>query len=103
MITEVGEAFGVLHLTHSDEGTAYGNAVGAHFCQHASHIAQLVRILQTSPLVGSVGQVLVVVVTFVVTSVKQVLEVVESHAIQLVALVLCMGAAYSNEEHEHDE
>ena len=80
---EVLHALGVLHLRHTDNGTANARqSVGTQLCQHTSHVLQFVTILQSAPFVLSVRQELIIVVPFVVTGIKEIFQIVESYSIE---------------------
>ena len=95
LITEVCQAFGIFHLTDADGGTAHARQfVSTHLRKHTSHVLQFVSVLQPRPLVGAVGQVLIIVLTGIMTGVKQIFQIVESYAIHR-KLLLCLGCVRS--------
>ena len=92
----------VLHLADADDGTAnLFQLVGTHLRQHAGQVLQLVRILQTAPLVAAVRQELIVVLTLVVTGVEEILQIVESHAIDSELPFLCPGCTDGHEKRQY--
>ena len=101
LAAEVIEALGVLHLSHPNHGTAHaGQLVGAHLREHTRHVGQLMGVFLLCPLIGAVGQKLIVVLTHVMASVKEILQIIEAHAIDGKTLLLGLqGHRAANQQH----
>ena len=98
---EVGEHLGVLHLAHSDGGASHPwQHVGAHVGKHTCHVAQLVGVFQTVPVIRSRRQELVVVLPHIMTCVEQVFLIVEPHGVSRVFL-LCRYPGTDREQQQH--
>ena len=95
---QVFQHVAVLHLGQAQHRVPHP-VVLVHIRNHAGHVLQLDGILVRRPLVGSVGQVLVVVLALVVHGVKQVFQVVEAY--DVTAAVFLLGAAlYGHQQHQ---
>ena len=82
LLAEVGETFRILDLRDTNGSTAYERQlVGTHVSQHAGHIAKLVGVLHACPLVATIGQIFVVVMTYIVAGVKKVFKVIKTDCI----------------------
>ena len=78
---EVGEGIGVLHLRHADDGTAVGQQVGAHVGERTGHVVKFVAVFQLIPLIGAIGQEIVVVLAFIMLNIKEILKIVKAYSI----------------------
>ena len=83
----------ILHFTDTDDSTSHWEAVCTHLRKDTRHVLQLVRIFEFRPTIGTVGQVLIVVlihtIVDVVLRIEQVLQVVEADGIHADTPVLC--------------
>ena len=99
LVAEVCQALGILDLSHADGGTAdIGQFVGTHLGEHPRQVAQLVAILQPRPLVGTIGQILIVVLACIVTGVEEILKVIETDTIDRELLSLCLSLTRPKKE-----
>ena len=81
---EVVEHLRVLHLRHAYYGAADARQlVGAKVGDSLRHVAQLVGVLQSVPLVRAVGQEVIVALALVVASVEEILLVVETYSVEI--------------------
>ena len=94
---------GVLHLAHTDYGTAHaGQLVGCHVGKGLCHVAQLVGVFDAVPFVGPRREKLVVFLPLVVLGVEEVFQIVESNRVGGELLLLC-GDACAPSCEEGDE
>ena len=87
LINKVGHDTGVLHLRDTDDDSPGEHLVRAQVGQATRHVAEFVPIFVLCPVVGAIGQEIVVVLVLVMNRVEEVLQIVESHRIESILLL----------------
>ena len=83
---EVVETTDVLHLGYADTCSTARVVVSTQLRNGIGHVLNFVLVLVRGPFVATIGQVLVVVLTFVVDGIEQVLKVVESNTADVLSV-----------------
>ena len=89
---QVLQDMAVFHLGNAQHGMP-GTVVLLHLRYHLGHVLQLFGILDLRPLIGAVGQVLIVVLALVMIGIKQVLQIVKTYYVGLSAFLCPKGRA----------
>ena len=85
---KVVESLVVLHLAHTNHTGSVRQSVCSQITENASHIGKLVGILVFVPMIGTIGQEVIVVLVCIVACVEEVLQIVEGYGMKRL-LPLC--------------